>query len=172
MEGKNMKNSNDIVFKSKVSRWIAGFYWAILIFLAAMFIGVPLFAPMTFFETSIFVITFVIVFLIILYTLFRAYRLSFIISRDRLLIGGILKKHEIIFSEVKEFKKVPIPFGFRLFGASFLGGRFYLPGVGNATVAMSNFDDGVLISTKKGYNFVITPLNPMKFIDDMKKHVK
>jgi len=37
---------------------------------------------------------------------------------------------------------------------------------------MSNFDDGVLISTKKGYNFVITPLNPMKFIDDMKKHVK
>lgn len=167
-----MKNNNDVVFKSKVSSWIAGLYWAILIFLVIMFIGVPFFAPMTFFNKINFVIVFFIVFLIILYTLFRAYRLSFIISKDRLLIGGLLKKHNIMFSDIKEVKKVPIPFGFRLFGASFLGGRYYLPGVGNATVAMSNFDDGVLISTKKGYNFVITPLNPMKFIDDIKKHIK
>jgi hypothetical protein len=167
-----MKINNDFVFKSKVSNWIAGLYWAILIFLAIMFIGIPLLAPMTFFDKIIFVISFFIVFLIIVFTLFRAYRLSFVISKDRLLIGGLLKKHEIMFSEIKEVKKVPIPFGFRLFGASFLGGRYYLPGVGNATVAMSNFDDGVLISTKKGYNYVITPINPLKFIDDMKKHIK
>ncbi|PNX49828.1 MAG: hypothetical protein BV457_00380 [Thermoplasmata archaeon M9B1D] len=167
-----MENNNEIVFKSVVSSWIAGLYWAILIFLVVMFIGVPLFTPMTFFEKSIFVLVFIIVFLIILYTLFRAYRLSFIISKDRLLITGLLKNHEIMFSDIKDVKKVPIPFGFRLFGASFLGGRFYLPGVGNATVAMSNFDDGVLVSTKKGYTFVITPKNPMEFIDDMKNRVK
>ena len=167
-----MINNNDIIFKSKVSKWIAGLYWAILIFLAVMFIGIPLFASMTFFDKIIFVIAFFIVFLIIVFTLFRAYRLSFVISKDRLLIGGLLKKHEIMFSDIKDAKKVPIPFGFRLFGASFLGGRYYLPGVGNATVAMSNFDDGVLISTKKGYNYVITPINPLKFIDDMKKHIK
>ena len=167
-----MKINNDFVFKSKVSNWIAGLYWAILIFLAIMFIGIPLLAPMTFFDKIIFVISFFIVFLIIVFTLFRAYRLSFVISKDRLLIGGLLKKHEIMFSEIKEVKKVPIPFGFRLFGASFLGGRYYLPGVGNATVAMSNFDDGVLVSTKRGYNFVITPLDPLKFIDNMKKHIK
>jgi len=164
--------TNDVVFKSKVSRWIAGLYWAILIFLAAMFIGIPLLAPMTIFNKIIFVIVFFVVFLIIIFTLFRAYRLSFIISKDRLLIDGLLKKHEITFSEIKKVQKVPIPFGFRLYGASFLGGRYYLPGVGNATVAMSNFDDGVLISTKKGYNFVITPSNPSKFIDDMKKYIK
>jgi len=167
-----MKNKNDIIFKSKVSNWIAGLYWAILIFLAVMFIGIPLFASMTFFDKIIFVIAFFIVFLIIVFTLFRAYRLSFVISKDKLLIGGLLKKHEIMFSDIKDVKKVPIPFGFRLFGASFLGGRYYLPGVGNATVAMSNFDDGVLISTKKGYNYVFTPINPLKFIDDMKKHIK
>ena len=167
-----MKNKNDIIFKSKVSNWIAGLYWAILIFLAVMFIGILLLASMTFFDKIIFVIAFFIVFLIIVFTLFRAYRLSFVISKDRLLIGGMLKKHEIMFSDIKDVKKVPIPFGFRLFGASFLGGRYYLPGVGNATVAMSNFDDGVLISTKKGYNYVITPINPLKFIDNMKKHIK
>ena len=167
-----MKNKNDIIFKSKVSNWIAGLYWTILIFLAIMFIGIPLLAPMTFFDKIIFVIAFFIVFLIIVFTLFRAYRLSFVISKDRLLIGGLLKKHEIMFSDIKDVKKVPIPFGFRLYGASFLGGRYYLPGVGNATVAMSNFDDGVLVSTKKGYNYVLTPINPLKFIDDMKKHIK
>jgi hypothetical protein len=167
-----MKNNNEIVFKSTVSSWIAGLYWAILIFLVVMFIGIPLLAPMVFFDKIIFIITFFIVFLIIIFILFRAYKLSFIISKDSLTIGGLLKKHDIMFSDIKEIKKVPIPFGFRLFGASFLGGRYYLPGVGNATVAMSNFDDGVLISTKKGYNFVITPSNPMKFIDDMKNRVK
>jgi hypothetical protein len=167
-----MNNTYNTVFKSKVSNWIAGLYWAILIFLVIMFIGIPLLTPMTFFEKSIFVITFFIVILVIVFTLFRGYRLSFIISKDKLLIGGLLKRHEIMFFDIKEVKKVPIPFGFRLFGASFLGGRYYFPGVGNATVAMSNFDDGVLVSTKKGYNYVITPLNPMKFIDDMKKHIK
>ena len=167
-----MKNNNDIVFKSRVSRWIAGFYCAILIFLGVMCIGVPFFTSMTFYNKIIYVTVFSIVFLIIFYTLFRAYKLMFVITKDGVLINGLLKKYKIIFSDVKEVKKVPIPLGFRLFGASFIGGRYYLPGVGNATVAMSNFDDGVLISTKGGYHYVITPIHPMRFIDDMKNHVK
>ena len=167
-----MNNENDNVFKSKMSKWIAGLYWSILIFLAVMFIGVPIISPMAFFEKSIFFITFFIVLLIIGFTLFRAYRLSFIISKDRLLIGGLFKNYNILFSDIKDIKKVPIPFGFRLFGASFLGGRYYLPGIGNATVAMSNFNDGVLVSTKKGNYFVITPLNPMQFIKNLKNRIK
>ena len=103
-----MKNNDDVVFKSKVSRWIAGLYWAILIFLAIMFIGIPLLAPMTFFDKIIFVIAFFIVFLIIVFTLFRAYRLSFVISKDRLLIGGLLKKHEIMFSDINKLNIFPV----------------------------------------------------------------
>jgi hypothetical protein len=164
-----MNNDNNVVFRSKVSRWIAGLYWGTLIFLAVMFIGISLFTPMDYFADVILFVTFFFIFVIILFTLYRAYRLNFIISKDTLFIQGLVKKHEIVLSEITDVRKVPIPFGFRLFGASFLGGRYYLPGVGNATVAMSNFDDGVLISTKKGYNYVITPLNPMKFIDDIKK---
>ncbi len=167
-----MEKNNNNVFKSKVSKWIAGLYWAILIFLALMFIGIPLLSPMTIIEKSIFVITFFIILLVIGFTLFKAYRLSFIISTDRVLISGLLKKHEIMFSDIKEIRKIPIPFGFRLYGASFLGGRYYFPGVGNASVAMSNFDDGVLISTKKGYHFVITPLHPLTFIDHLNKQIK
>jgi len=164
--------NNDVVFKTRVSRWISGLYWAILIFIAILFIGIMFYTPMTFFEIGIFIIIFFIIFIIIIFTLFRAYRLSFIISKDTLIINGLLKKHKIMFSDIKNVKKVPIPFGFRLFGASFLGGRYYLPGIGNATIAMSNFNDGVLVTTKNGYNFVITPLNPLKFIEYLKKQIK
>jgi hypothetical protein len=167
-----MERKDDIVFKSRVSHWIAGLYWAILIFLCIMFIGIPLATPMPLVETSIFVITFLVVLFVIVFILFRAYHLSFVIANDSLMIGGLLKKHELLFSDIKEVGKIPIPFGFRLFGASFLGGRYYFPGVGNATVAMSNFDDGVLVTTKKGYNFVVTPLQPLKFIDTLKKKIK
>lgn len=57
---------------------------------------------------------------------------------------------------------------FLFFLARFLGVRYYLPGIGHATVVMSNFDDGVLIRTKKGNNYVITPQEPLKFIDIIK----
>lgn len=167
-----MKQKNELSFSSKVSKWIAGLYWVTLIFLIILFIGIPFTTPMTFFEKSIFLILFFIIILIIFYTIFRGYRLNFIISNDRVIISGLLKKHEIMYSDIKEVQKIPIPFGFRLFGASFLGGRYYFPGVGNAIVAMSNFDDGVLISTKKGYNFVITPSDPLRFINLIKKRMK
>jgi hypothetical protein len=163
--------TNDIVFKSTVSRWIAGLYWSIIIFLGVLFIGILILNPITFFQIAIFVIVFFMVFLIIIATIVRAYRLIFIISNDRLILAGLLKKHEVMYSDIKEVKKIPIPFGFRLYGASFLGGRYYFPGVGNATVAMSNFTDGVLISTKKGYHYVITPQNPGAFIEGVKKHI-
>jgi len=169
---KKMNIDNDIIFKSKVSKWIAGLYVGILIFLVIMFIGMPFVAPMTFLEKIIFITIYFIVFLVIIFTLYRAYRLIFIISKDRFVIGGLLKKHIIMFSDIKEVKKTPIPLGFRLFGASLLGGRYYFPGVGNASVAMSNFDDGVLVTTKDGYNFLITPMEPLRFIDILKDEIK
>jgi hypothetical protein len=167
-----MKINNEKIFKSKISKWIAGLYFATLVFLVIMLIGIPLIAPMTFFEKSVFVIIFFVIILIIAFITFKAYKLSFIISTDSFIINGILKKHNIIFSDIKEIKKIPIPFGFRLFGASFLGGKYYFPGIGKASVAMSNFDDGVLITTKKENNFIITPKNPLRFIDDLKKEIK
>lgn len=165
-------NMSDTVYGSKLSKWIAGLYWGILVFIALLFLGIGIFSPMAILEASILIITFFVIFIIIAYTLYKAKRLRFIISTDGLILDGLLKKYEIAFSDIKDLKKVPIPIGFRLFGASFLGGRYYLPGIGNATVAMSNFDDGVLISTNKGYHFVITPLHPLDFIKDVKRRMK
>jgi len=59
-------------------------------------------------------------------------------------------------------KKTLIPFGLRLFGASFHGGYYHVPGLGRAFMVITNFEDGVLIKTKHG-NYIITPQNPEDF---------
>jgi hypothetical protein len=163
---------NNKIFKSKVSKWIAGFYFVILLYLLTMLIGIPLFTSMTAFEKSIFIVMFLIITIMISFIIFRAYRLNFIISKDKFMINGLIKKHEIMFSDIKQVKKIPIPFGFRLFGSSFLGGIYYFPGIGKASVIMSNFNDGVLITTKKDNNFIITPKNPLNFIDSLRREIK
>ncbi len=167
-----MNSDNDIIFKSRVSKWITGLYIGILIFLFMMFIGMPFIAPMVFFEIIVFVAVYFIIIVVFVFTLYKAYRLVFIISKDQLIIVGLLKKHNIIFSDIKDVKKFPIPLGFRIFGASLLGGRYYFPGVGHASVAMSNFNDGVLVTTKNNYNFLITPMEPLRFIDSLKDRIK
>jgi hypothetical protein len=166
-----MNGKNNNIYRSKVSKWIAGFYFVILLYLLIMLIGIPLFTSMTAFEKSVFIGMFLIITIMISFIIFRAYRLNFIISKDSVVIDGLFKKHKIMISDIKEVKKIPIPFGFRLFGASFLGGRYYIPGIGKASIAMSNFDDGVLIITKRKNNFIITPKNPLKFLDYLKREI-
>jgi hypothetical protein len=168
--GGSTMNSDDMVFKSTVSHWIAGLYWFLLIGIACLFIAISLFQPATRSQPIILLIVYVIVAAILLATLFRGYRLLFILSKDRLIIRGLLMKHEVLYYQIKEVRKIPIPFGFRLYGASFFGGKYYFPGVGTATVAMSNFNDGVLISTTSGRHYVITPQNPESFIERITKH--
>jgi hypothetical protein len=167
--GKTM-NPEDIVFKSTMSHWIAGLYWFLLFGIGCLFIAISLFQPATSSQPIILIIVYGIIAAIVLATLFRGYRLLFILLNDRLIIRGLLQKHEVLYSQIIEVKKIPIPFGFRLYGASFFGGKYYFPGVGTATVAMSNFNDGVLISTTNGYHYVITPQTPAVFIERITKH--
>jgi hypothetical protein len=156
--------TKEAVFGSRMSGWIAGLYWGILIFLGAVLIGVPLLAGMTLLEGSIFSVVFAFIIIIFICILASAYRMSFVIAKDEIIIRGVFRTSRIRKNEIKSVQKTPIPTGFRLFGASFLGGWYYLPGIGTAWVAMTNFSDGVLITTKQGKHFVITPVNPEKFI--------
>ncbi|MFO7967723.1 MAG: PH domain-containing protein [Archaeoglobaceae archaeon] len=156
--------SHGIVFGSRFSRWIAGMYFAIIAFLVFMLIYMPLNVEMEPFERVAFVILFTIVLLIIIFTVVRAYKMKFTVTPPHIIVSGIFRQNRINISEIESIHKTAIPFGFRLFGASFLGGWYYLPGVGKAWVTMSNFRDGVLISTKKGGNYVITPQDPYEFI--------
>jgi len=80
------------------------------------------------------------------------------------LIGGSKRVPLITIDSVE---RTLIPFGFRLFGASFYGGYYYFPGIGKAFMFITNFRDGVLIKAKYG-NYVITPRNPENFMENIK----
>jgi hypothetical protein len=167
-----MSAEKNITFKSTMSKWIAGLYFVTLLAMIIMLIAIPLFAPMTMMERNVFIVAFLIFIIIIGFILYRGYRMRFIISKDDVIIHGLMKNHAIKQTDIQEIQKIPIPLGFRYFGASLLGGRYYYPGIGKAIVNMSNFDDGVLIKTKKEPHYVITPENPSRFIELLNKKMK
>jgi hypothetical protein len=119
---------------------------------------------MTFVVKGLFVFIFTCISIMFVYLIWKGYTMEFIISKKQIIIYGLLRAISIDISNVENIKKIPIPFGFRLFGAQFLGGVYYFPGIGNASVTMNNFDDGVLITTKQKKNYVITPQKPQDFI--------
>lgn len=164
-----MNKVNDIIFESRFSKWIAGMYWLVLAFLIIMMIGIPLIVTMTFEVKSLFVFLFLCTSIMFIYLIWKGHTMKFIISKNKIIIYGLLRRISIDISNVETIKKIPIPFGFRLFGAQFLGGAYFFPGIGNASVTMSNFDDGVLITTKQKKNYVITPQNPQDFIKSVLK---
>jgi hypothetical protein len=82
-----------------------------------------------------------------------------LIIRTTKLIGG---SKIIPLKDVKSVEKTLIPFGIRLFGASFHGGYYHIPNLGRAFLTITNFKDGLLIETSQ-HKYIITPSDPEKF---------
>ena len=169
MNTKQRANLTEITFTPRLSKWIAGMYWSILAFLVFMLVTIPLFTEMSLWEKVIFLVVFLAVLAVFIFIMVKAYRMKFTIGKNRIIVSGVFKENRIDIPDIKSIDKVPIPVGIRLFGASFLGGLYYLPGIGKAWVTMGNFQDGVLISTKKDKHYVITPQEPLKFIEAVRK---
>lgn len=163
------------IFRSRLSRWIAGFYWSVLGFLAVIMVSAVIFSDMPVPGRYVFSAAFSMILLLFIFILYKAYTMKFTVTQKEIAVSGIFKEHRIRLSDISSVRKVPIPFGFRLAGASFLGGYYYLPGIGKAWVCMSNFSDGVLISAKRGkrekIHYVITPEDPQEFIRVVKRRM-
>lgn len=84
------------------------------------------------------------------------------------LIGG---EKRIPLDMVESVEKTFIPFGIRLFGASFHGGYYKIPGLGTAFLAITNFDDGLLIKTKHR-NYIITPRASVDFKEALELKIR
>lgn len=160
---------NETRFETRLSKWIAGMYWGILVFLVVLLVTMPLVTTMSYYELLAFVGLFICILVLFVFILFRAYTMQYIVTADKVVIRGLFRTRDIPLSTLESVRKVPIPFGFRLLGSSFLGGWYYLPGIGRAWVAMTNFEDGVLLTTKKGKHFVVTPEKPQDFIGKVEK---
>ena len=155
------------VNKPMVSKYIAWTYGAMAIFIAALavfFLYVGVFTPM---GTIGFVAasSTAIVEAVILSVSRSLYSTRYVLKDNELsiettkLIGG---NKRVPLEEIESVEKTLIPFGIKLFGASFHGGYYKIPTLGKAFLAITNYSDGLLIKSNKG-NYIITPRDPLDF---------
>lgn len=166
----------EIVNKPEISRFIAWLYLGIVVFIAILimfFTYAGLYTP-TGTIGIIAVVTLVAVEAVILFISVSIYRTRYILRDEELiikasrLIGG---DKRVPLNSIKSIERTLIPFGLRLFGASFYGGHYYFPGLGRAFMTITNFNDGLLIRAERG-NYVITPKNPEIFKETINKMLK
>lgn len=107
--------------------------------------------------------------------IFRSlYNTRYVLTDDDLiiettkLIGG---SKRIRLNAIKSLQRTLIPLGFKLFGASFHGGYYKIPVIGKAFMAITNFEDGLLIKTKRE-NYIITPKDPHIFKETIERKTR
>lgn len=83
------------------------------------------------------------------------------------IIGG---SKRVPLDEVVSVERTLIPVGLKLWGASFHGGRYRIPGLGMAFLAITNMSDGVLIRTQS-MNYIISPGEPDEFIETLRSRI-
>ena len=163
------------VNKPEISKVVVWFYGGLAVFILAL---VVIFAYVGF-STSMWLLSVAVLAVLgvveafILLLMRSLYRTEYIIGDDVLvirtsrLIGG---EKKIPIRAIRSVEKTLIPFGIRLFGASFHGGYYYIPSLGRAFLAITNFRDGLLIRTTEG-NYLITPRDPADFKGLLEKKV-
>lgn len=156
-----------VINKPDVSRAIALSYGALVVFIAAVtvfFFYAAFFTPMGNIGIAATIVS-AFVGIIILLILASLYRTRYILTNEELIINTtkLIGGGKIIpLKAVKSIEKTLMPFGVKLFGASFHGGHYYVPGVGRAFLTITNYRDALLIKTSHG-NYVITPSKPLDF---------
>jgi len=112
---------------------------------------------------------------VIIFLIFRSlFNTRYILTDEELtiettkLIGGCKR---VRLDTITSIEKTLLPLGFKLFGASFHGGYYTIPAIGRAFLAITNFEDGLLLKTNKG-NYIITPRDPEHFREDITKRSK
>ena len=162
-----MLRTLNITNEPVVSKGVAWSYGGLAVFIAALivfFAYAGFFTPMGASGIAASLGS-VIVEGIMLLILRSLYRTRYVLTDEELvikttkLIGG---EKRIPLKRVEAVEKILIPFGIKLFGASFHGGYYQIPGLGRAFLAITNFQDGLLIKTRGG-NYIITPKNPEGF---------
>jgi len=165
-----------IINKPRVSKSIFRTYVGIAAFIFCLAL---IFAYLAFFTTAGLIMlgaSFILVLLIepLFIMLLRSLlNTKYIISDSELvidtsvLIGG---KKKIRLDMIETVEKTLYPFGFKLFGASFHGGYYSIPGLGRTFIAITNLYDGILVKTTNR-NYIISPRDPVDFLETLKSRL-
>jgi len=168
-----------VVNKPEVSSIIVGFYVGMTVFVSVVF-GIVFYfifteqPPNSLLAMAIIMPVIALTEGVMLWAVASIYRTRYILTDTELviktssLIGG---SKTITLKTITSTERTLIPFGIRLFGASFHGGHYHIPSLGRTFMAITNYSDGVLIKAKNG-NYVITPTNPENFIENINLKTK
>lgn len=166
-----------IINRPRVSKAIAATYEVLVVFtlaITALFIGLTIFTPIAVIAGVVASIAFAFVAVIIMLILASLYRTRYTLTEDDLVISvtRLIGGHKTIpLRTINSIEWTVIPFGIRLFGASFHGGYYYIPSIGRAFMAITNFQDGLLIKSENR-NYIITPSNPLDFQKTIEDKIK
>jgi hypothetical protein len=164
----------EIINKPYKSRWIGGMYISFTIFIVLIYLFIYLFAEglyrTSYFlqivlnSTMVFVFSFMLIITVSLYT--TKYKI-----KDGVLTSWspfVLIKLKL--KDIKKVEKIMVPLHFKV-GTSFYCGFFYAPNLGWIRSIITNLRDAVLITTKDGRYYMITPSNPKRFMKILSEKV-
>jgi hypothetical protein len=154
--------------KPRISKWIVRGYVLITLIMAILYtvlLSVISNAIMAEIIVSLVMVSVIILLCFIIYSL---YKTKYAIKDGKLYSWSPFAVIDIKIKDIKNVEQTRVPFYFKGFGASVYSGRFYIPTVGWTRAIMTNMTDGVLIKTKDGRNYLITPSNPKSFVKLLK----
>jgi len=160
----------EIVNKPYKSHWIGGMYISITVLIALVYFIIYLFVGLyqvSCFLQAIFTLIMGFVFSLILITTLGFYTTKYKIKDSILYSCSPFMVIKIKLKDIKKVEKIMVPIHFRV-GASLYCGVFYVPNLGWVRSIITNLRDAILITTKKGKYYMITPSNPKKFMKLLK----
>ena len=156
--------------RPRISRWIGGMYTVLAVFIIALYVGILLSTHLkAFYAYVIFNTVMIVVSCLLAAVVCSLYRTAYTIKDGTLYSWSLFATINVKVKDIAKAERTMIPFSFKGFGASAYSGWFYVPTVGWTRVIITNLSDGVLIRTKDGKNYLITPSNPGAFAKSLKR---
>lgn len=159
----------DIINRPLKSSWIGGLYTIALIFVATLYLAISLIdsgqEPLIL--TASINVTMILALLLMLVTTVGFYTTRYTIRDGILYSWSPFMTIRIRLSDIKSVEKIMVPFHIRV-GASLYSGFFYVPDLGWVMSIITNLRDAILITTKNGKYYMITPSNPKTFMRMLK----
>jgi len=146
------------------SRWIGGMYASLTVFIILLFFILYLFVE-PYMQALNGAVLFI--FALMLFITISFYTTKYKIEDGFLKAWSPFMNINLKLKNVKKVEKILVPIHFRV-GASLYSGNFYVPSIGWVMSIITNLRDAVLITTKDGRHYMITPSNPKGFIKKLK----
>jgi len=160
----------EVVNKPYKSRWIAGLYIFLTIIIALFYLTIYLFGELYLLPCSAQIIIGGVMLLVVLMLstlIINFYTTKYKIKDGLLASWSPFVAIKIKLKDIKNIERIIYPFNLKV-GASFYCGFFYVPNLGWVRSIITNLRDVILITTKDGKYYMITPSNPERFMRMLK----